>query len=142
MEEINYMRLMIFAFICLWFLYPAIMIQLRPKVFKNTMNISKKTSKGNSPLGNIIFIYSFMIGLGTSIGTMIFLSFFSGNVITADAMNIGFLVGLIFETITLFPDKLEKIFKIDLRTNEKFKKYFFVGLILFIIIMKLLSYLL
>ncbi len=87
-------------------------------------------------------MYSFIIGLSTSIGTMITLSFFSGNVITADAMNIGFLVGLIFETITLFPDKLEKIFKIDLRTNEKFKKYFFVGLILFIIIMKVLSYLL
>lgn len=142
MEEINYMRIMIFAFICLWFLYPAIVIQLRSKVFKNAINISKKTSKGNSPLGNIIFIYSFAIGLATSIGTMIFLSFFSGNVITADAMNKGFLVGLIFETIFLFPDKLEKIIKIDLRTNEEFKKYFFIGLISFAVIMKLLSYIL
>ncbi len=142
MEEITYMRLMIFALICLWFLYPATMVQLRPKAFKNAIKVSNGTSNGNSPLNNIIFMYSFIIGLSTSIGTMITLSFFSGNVITADAMNIGFLVGFIFETIILFSDKLEKIFNIDLRTNENIKKYFFLYLISFVVIMKLLSYLL
>lgn len=142
MEEITYMRLMIFALICLWFLYPATMVQLRPKAFKNAIKVSNGTSNGNSPLNNIIFMYSFIIGLSTSIGTMITLSFFSGNLITAKAMNIGFLVGLIFETIILFSDKLEKRFNIDLRTNENIKKYFFIYLISFVVIMKLLSYLL
>ena len=135
MEEINYMRIMIFAFIFLWVLYPAVIIQLRPKVFKETSN-------GNVPYGNIIFLYSFIIGFTTTIGTMITLSFFSGNTLTADIYNKGFLVGLIFETITLFPDKLEKIFKIDFRTNENIGKFVLIYLISFIIIMKLVSYLL
>ncbi len=142
MEEINYMRLMIFALICLWFLYPAIIVQLRPKAFKDAIKVSKETSNGNSPLNNIIFMYSFIIGLSTSIGTMITLSFFSGNTLTADIYNKGFLVGFIFETIILFSDKLEKIFNIDLRTNENIKKSFFIYLISFIVIMKLLSCLL
>ena len=142
MEEINYMRLMIGALICLWFLYPAIIVQLRPKAFKDAIKVSKETSNGNSPLNNIIFMYSFIIGLSTSIGTMITLSFFSGNTLTADIYNKGFLVGFIFETIILFSDKLEKIFNIDLRTNENIKKSFFIYLISFIVIMKLLSCLL
>jgi len=142
MEEINYMRLMIVALICLWFLYPAIIVQLRPKAFKDAIKVSKETSNGNSPLNNIIFMYSFIIGLSTSIGTMITLSFFSGNTLTADIYNKGFLVGFIFETIILFSDKLEKIFNIDLRTNENIKKSFFIYLISFIVIMKLLSCLL
>ena len=38
----------------------------------------------------------------------------------------AFLVALMFEKITLFPDKLEKIFRINLRTNEKIWEFFVI----------------
>jgi hypothetical protein len=62
-------------------------------------------------------------------------------VVTLNGMTTGLVVGLISETIMLFPDKLEKIFKINLKNSETLGKFIYRYLMAFIVILILVRYL-
>lgn len=133
MDEANYMGLMVFGLLFLWSGYPFIIMKLRPKVFKGM-------STGIMSCTNLFLLYCFIIGFTTSIGTFIILSLFNSNTVSLDGMIRGFLVGLIAETIILFPDKLQKIFKINLRSTKYARKFILIYLLLFITIMSLIDH--
>lgn len=132
MEEVDFMRIMIFVMFFLWLIYPYIIIKLRPKIFDNV-------SEGNVRYTNLFIYYCFIIGFSTTIGTFIILSLFNGDRVSFEGMIKGVLVGLISETIILFPDKLEKIFKINLKSTESMMKFIFIYLISFVIILELIN---
>lgn len=132
MEEVDFMRIMIIVMIFLWLFYPLFVIKLRPTIF-NELN------ERNVPYANTFIVYCFIIGFSTTIATIIILSLFNGNRVSFEGMIKGILVGLISETIILFPDKLEKIFKINLKSTESMMKFIFIYLISFIIILELIN---
>ena len=135
MQEADYMRILIFVMIFLWIGYPYIVIRLRPKIF-NEIN------ERNVPYANLFIFYCFIIGFSTTIATFVLLSLFSNAVITLGEMIMGILVGLISETIILFPDKLEKTLKINLKNSASMGKFIFIYLISFVAIMTLIEQLL
>ncbi|MGV8143879.1 MAG: hypothetical protein ACP5OJ_04605 [Methanothermobacter sp.] len=134
MQEADYGRIMIFIMIFLWIGYPYLIMSLRPKIF----NINDET---NAAYSNSFLIYSFILGFSTTIATLLILAFFSGMVVTLNGMTTGLVVGLISETIMLFPDKLEKIFKINLKNSETLGKFIYRYLMAFIVILILVRYL-
>jgi len=119
----------------LWTFYPILVMRLRPKIFGDV-------DERNVPYTNLFLIYCFIIGFSTTIGTFIILSLFNYNIITFEGMIIGVLVGLISETIILFPDKLEKILKINLKSTKSMINFICIYLISFIVVMGLISHLL
>lgn len=136
MQETDYMRILIFVMLFLWVVYPLIVTtKLRPKIFN-------ETNERNVPYANLFIFYCFIIGFSTTIATFVLLSLFSGAVITLEEMIMGMLVGFISETIILFPDKLEKILKINLKNSKSMMKFISIYLVSFIIIMEMIGHLL
>jgi hypothetical protein len=133
MDEADYLRIMVFVMLFLWIVYPLLVTKLRPKIF----NV---TNERNVHYANLFVFYCFIIGFSTTIGTFVILSLFNGDTVTFEGMIKGSIVGLISETIILFPDTLEKIFKINLKSSKSMMKFILIYLISFILLMELIEH--
>lgn len=97
-------HIVVFAMIFVWGVYPLIVMRLRPKVF----HIKYQS--------NLFYLYSFFIGCYVTTSTVILFGITRG--INDAVFIISILLGLIFETIILYPDKLEQRFKYINKLNN------------------------
>ncbi|MEN6293760.1 MAG: hypothetical protein ABFC34_11415 [Methanobacterium sp.] len=136
------------SMLTVWLFYPLLVMLIRLNTFSE-IGLKNSGGKGYDP--TFFWIYSFIIGLFTTIGSMILYSLlfqFSENSIEAAYI---ILLTLIVETVILLPDKLEPLFKTDLRTSltretiaQFIKKtvYIFMGsLMILLTLLKLIQFL-
>jgi len=110
----QYNNLIFFCMLFVWLFYPMILLTLRSKI--NPLN-----SKYNP---NQFIYYALVIGFCVTTGTIIISSIIIG--INLILVIVSILLGLISETIILFPDKLEERFNVNLQSFSHMRKYIII----------------
>lgn len=104
--------MMFLVFLFVWMVYLFIVMSLRPNIFK-----LNKNWEYSAYMPNFFWLYSFTTGFCTTLGSLI-ISGLSSGYTTDLGVVISILLGVILETIILLPDKLEEIFKVNLKHDE------------------------
>jgi len=112
LQDNNFGNMMFLVFLFVWMVYLFIVMSLRPNIFK-----LNKNWEYSAYMPNFFWLYSFTTGFYTTLGSLIISGLTSGY--TTDlGVVISILLGVISETIILLPDKLEEIFKVNLKHDE------------------------
>lgn len=138
----NNLGIMLFlVFLLVWMVYPFIVMSLRPNIFK-----LNKNWEYSAYTPNFFWLYSFTTGFCTTLGSLIISGLTSGYIADLGVV-ISILLGVISETIILLPDKLEKIFKVNLKHGEginlmtKFVKYYTTSFLAIMVLIRFLFHL-
>lgn len=137
MQDNNFNNMMFLVMLFVWLFYPFLVMLLRPKIF-NLKNI-----KYSSYRPNWFYWYSMAIGICTTVVGLVSLGLITGDNYNFGGIIICILLGIISETVVLFPDKLEKMFNVNLKSyedNNFMTKFVIIYIISFVIILRLIKH--
>lgn len=135
--QANELNMMFFVMLVVWLVYPTLVMLLRPKIF-NLKNRNYSDYKINW-----FYWYSMAIGICTTVGGIISLGVITGDNYNFEGIFICILLGILSETIILFPDKLENVFNVNLKSyedNNFMKKFVIFYIISFVTILNLIMH--